>query len=396
MSLHARPVRTALVVCALGIPTALALTGCGGSSGLPSDAVAKIDGTTITKSAYNDSMKFLDVQASQQFTGGKLFSAANPQLISFTAPYTNCIAAIKKTVPKTQKVTDAQIKQACQQTEQQLKDGALSQLLTEKIISSEAAGAKITVTDAEITKALPADLTQKIGGQQNLAKFTKLTGLKEDTLRDDVRNQLLSTKLQAKISKDAGPVTDADVQAAYNKNKAQYAQPESRNLHVVLTKTEADANKAKKALQGGQSFATVAKQYSTDKVTKAAGGKLSNVVKGQQEKGLETAAFAAQTGKLVGPVKTESGYYVLRVDKVTPAKQVPFSQVQKVLKQQLQQQKPADALTKWSTDITKKWKAKTDCRVGYNTVQFCKNMPAPKTTAAAGAAAPAPAPAPAQ
>jgi foldase protein PrsA len=386
MPRHQRPATKALVACAVGLPVAAVLAGCGG--GLSGDAIANVDGSDISKAQYEQSLKFQEMRASQQVTGNKLFASATPKLISFKAPYTECKTKLKATVPKEQQaqVTDAQIAQYCEGIPEQAKSLAVQQLISTKVLDEEAKEANIKVTDAEINKQLDAVYTQEIGGKANLAKFTKLTGLNADVFKDLVRQGLELQKLTAKATKDAGKVTDADVTAYYNKNKKQYSQPESRNLHVVLTKTEAEAAKAKAELEGGATFASVAKKYSIDQVTKNAGGKLADVVKGQQEKALEAAAFATPATELAGPVKTETGYYVLRVDKITPAKTIPLAQVKAVLKQQLEQTKPQEAAQKWEENVLKKWKEKTECRDGYNTVAFCKNQPKPKTTTAAGAA----------
>lgn len=378
-----RSARTALLVCAIGVPASAALVGCGGLSG---DSVADADGTQISKSDYDKSLKFMEVQASQQVLGGKLFKSATPKLIVFKAPYTECVTEWKKQIPKGQKVTDQQLKDACKNMETQVKTAAMSQLLTKQIITSEAKDEKVSVDDKAVDKQLTPTMTQTIGGKENLAKFTALTDLKVDYIRDQVKNNLLGQKLQEKITKDAGKVTDADVQKYYDKNKAQYTRPETRDLHVILAKTEAKAQQAKKALESGDSFASVAKKYSVDEVTKKAGGELKGVAKGQQERALENAAFKAKKGELVGPVKTETGYYVLRVDAITPAKLEPFDKLKVTIKQQLTQQKPQEAWTKWQTDVTKKWKDKTECRDGYNDVPFCKNQPKPKTTTGAAPA----------
>jgi foldase protein PrsA len=375
-----------LLACALGLPVAAVIAGCGG--GLSADSIAKVDGTDITKTQFEQALKFQEMRASQQVMANKLFSSASPKLVSFKAPYTECItrykATVKTTVPKEQQaqITDATLKQACEAIPPQAKSLAVQQLISTKVLDEEAAEAKIKVTDAEINKQLDAVYTQEIGGKANLGKFTKLTGLDAQVFKDLVRQGLELQKLTAKATKDAGKVTDADVQAYYDKNKKQYSQPESRNLHVVLTKTEAEAKKARTELDGGATFASVAKKYSIDQVTKNADGKLANVVKGQQEKALETAAFATAATKLAGPVKTETGWYVLRVDKITPAKTIPFAQVKSVLKQQLEQTKPQEAAQKWEEGVLKKWKAKTECREGYNTVAFCKNQPKATTTTA--------------
>ena len=189
------------------------------------------------------------------------------------------------------------------------------------------------------------------------------------------------------MTKGKDKVTDAQIAAFYNKNKARFAQPERRDLRIVLTKDKAKAEKAKKAIESGQSFKSVAKKYSIDQASKAQGGKLPAVAKGQQEKALDTAIFAADKGKLVGPVKTQFGYYVFEVTKINKATQQTLDQAKATIKQTLASQNQQKALDKFVKSFRKRWKAKTDCAAGYRT-QDCKNAPkaTPTPTAPAGTA----------
>lgn len=379
--------RNLLTTLAVAVPLTVGLAACGGDDDkIASDSIANVDGTQISKASYDENTKFLTVMMMQQATNGEVFKEKSPKLISFAAPYTECIKLVKKSVPKGQKVTDEQLKQSCETAEQQLKDNAIGQLVTAQYLVGEAEEDKIEVSEKEIDKALPAKYTQTIGDKKNLAKFTALTGLGEPFFREQIKTELLGQKIQEKITKDAGKVTDAEVQEYYDKNKAQYTQPEMRDLRIVLTKTKADADKAKKELDGGAKFGDVVKEYSIDTITKKDGGKLANVAKGQQEKALGDASFAAKKGEIVGPIKTETGYYVVQVDKITASKVVPFKDVKEQIKQQLTQMKPQEALTKWQTETLDTWKEKTNCRKGY-IVSFCKNAPKPETQTATTAPA---------
>ena len=99
------------------------------------------------------------------------------------------------------------------------------------------------------------------------------------------------------MTKGKDKVTDAQIQQYYNKNKSQFAQPERRDLRIVLTKTEAKAERPSRRSTAGQSWSAVAKKYSTDPATKIQRRLLAGVAKGQQEKALDAAVFKAQKGK---------------------------------------------------------------------------------------------------
>jgi foldase protein PrsA len=153
----------------------------------------------------------------------------------------------------------------------------------------------------------------------------------------------------------------------------------------VLTKTKPKAEEARAALKGGQSFKTVAKKFSIDQSSKANGGKLAGVQKGQQEQALDTAIFAAKKGVLTGPVKTQFGYYVFQVSAITPASQQTLAQATPTIKSLLASQGQQKALDAFVKDFQKKWKDRTTCRDGYK-ISDCKNGPKPKPATSTTAA----------
>jgi foldase protein PrsA len=374
-----------LVLLALGaffVPAAL-VAGCGG---VPGDAVAEVDGNAIEKSTFDH---WLTVASK---AGGQA-AAAPPKPPQYTA----CVAQKRKTTPKPAKgqpkVTDSQLKTQCKQEYNALRDQVLQLLVSFEWIEGEAKLQNIKVTDAEIKKTFDKQKKQAFPKEADWQKFLKDSGQTQKDIIKRVRLDTLSNKIREKVTKGKDKVSDAQISAYYTKNKQRFAQPERRDLRIVLTKSQAKAQQAKQAIQGGQAFAKVAKKYSIDQASKAQGGKLPAVAKGQQEKALDAAIFSAKKGKLTGPVKTQFGYYVFEVTKVTKASQQTEAQAKATIKQTLASQNQQKALDKFVKSFRKRWKAKTDCAKAYRT-QDCKNAPkaTPTPTATApGGTAPAPA-----
>ena len=374
--------KTKLCTLALGaffVPAAI-FAGCGG---VPGDAVATVDGTSISKSDFDH---WMTVAAK---SGGQSGAAA-PKPPSYAA----CIKQKRKTTPKPAKgqpkVTDAQLKTQCKQEYNSLRDQVMQLLVSFEWIEGEAKAKGIKVSDKEVKASFDKQKKQAFPKAADFDKFLKDSGQTEGDILKRVRLDTLSNKIRDKVTKGKDKVTDAQIAAFYNKNKARFAQPERRDLRIVLTKDKAKAEQAKKAIESGKSFAKVAKKYSIDQASKAQGGKLPAVAKGQQEKALDTAIFAADKGKLVGPVKTQFGYYVFDVTKITKATQQTLDQAKATIKQTLASQNQQKALDTFVKSFRKRWKAKTDCRDAYRT-QDCKN--APKATPTPTATAPATQPA---
>jgi foldase protein PrsA len=304
--------------------------------------------------------------------------------------YAACVNQKRKTTPKPAKgqpkVTDAQLKAQCKQEYNSLRDQVMQLLVSFEWIEGEAKAKGIKVSDKEVKASFDKQKKQAFPKDADFQKFLKDSGQTEGDILKRVRLDTLSNKIREKVTKGKDKVTDAQIAAYYNKNKQRFAQPERRDLRIVLTKNKAKAEQAKKAIQSGQSFKSVAKKYSIDQASKAQGGKLPAVAKGQQEKALDTAIFAAKKGQLTGPVKTQFGYYVFEVTKITEATQQTLDQAKATIKQTLASQNQQKSLDSFVKSFRKRWKAKTDCREGYRT-QDCKN--APKATPTPTATAPA-------
>ena len=156
----------------------------------------------------------------------------------------------------------------------------------------EAEDQGVKVTDAEVKKQFDTTKKQSFPKEADFQKFLKSSGMTPRRPASSASSvQALSDKLRTKVTKGKDTVTDAQISDYYNKNKSRFAQPERRDLRIVLTKTKAKADAAKAALKGGQSFKAVAKKYSIDQASKNQGGKLLAVAKGQQEKALDDAVF---------------------------------------------------------------------------------------------------------
>ena len=198
---------------------------------------------------------------------------------------------------------------------------------------------------------------------------------------------MLSAKIQEKIAKQKHAVTKSEIEKYYNENKQRFGQPEKRSVEIILTKTEAAAKKAKQEIESGKSFSSVAKATSIDPTSKASGGLLSEVIKGQQEKALDEALFSAGQNVLSGPLKTPFGYYIYRVKSVTPGSQQSLAQAEASIKAQLTATQSQTSLSKFVKEFRTKWKAQTDCRSGF-VIKDCKQFKEPKTSTTTTPAAP--------
>jgi foldase protein PrsA len=361
-----RILRIALPIAAC----AALIAGCGAD--VPTNGVAKIGDTVITKDQFNH---WLNAAAH-----GSAAPGSNPT-VPDPPNFTKCIAnQANQPVPKgSKKPTQAQLKTQCQQQYDALKQQVMQFLVSAEWIQQEAKKQGVTVSTKEVQKQFQDQKKQSFQKDSDYQKFLKNSGMTESDLLFRVKLDVISNDVRNKVIKGKDKVTDAQVASYYNKNKQRFAQPERRDLLVVLTRTKAKADAAKKALDSGQKWATVAKKYSIDEASKAQGGKLPGVAKGQQEKAFDDAIFGAKKSVTTGPVKTQFGYYVFQVTKVTAASQQSLAQTKETIRNLLKSQNQQKALNDFVKQFRKDYKDKTKCAKTY-VIPDCSNAPKQKTT----------------
>ncbi len=151
-----------------------------------------------------------------------------------------------------------------------------------------------------------------------------------------------------------------------------FNRPETRDVRLVLTRTRARADAARRGLERRQTWRHVAKKYSIDRTSRLGGGLLRGMVQASQQERLGNALFAAPLGELRGPVKVEYGFLVFKVLTVTPAGQMTLAQATPEIRERLAEERGFEALESFDDDLRAKWRPRTTCRTGF-VVSFCAN-----------------------
>lgn len=332
--------------------------------GIPDDAVATVDGDPITQAAYNATAGVFAAQ--QQGGGGKKAVIPDPP------DYTKCIAAKKKSSAK--QATERDLKKQCENDFKTQRDQIMPSLIQARWYELEAEDRGINITEQEVKQRFTPLKQQTFPKEADYKKFLKSTGQSEDDLLDLVRNQIYQEKIREQVTKADNP-TAKEIEKQYKANKDQYSQPASRDLLIVFNSKKGKVEEAKAAIESGDSFADVAKKYSQDSASKEQGGKFPGVTQGQFEKELDKAVFSAKKGVLVGPIKTQFGYYLVKVTKTTPAKQQTLQEASATIKQTLTAERQQAAFDAFQKEFKEKWRKKTKCQDLYKVQDFCGNAP---------------------
>ena len=150
------------------------------------------------------------------------------------------------------------------------------------------------------------------------------------------RQTILIRELFADYQK-ANPVTDADIQAEYDRFIASTSGTEYR-ARPILGEKEDQARAIIAGVKKGQKFEDIAKKQSKDPGSGAKGGDLDWASPGNFVKEFSEAMTSLKKGQMTdNPVKSQFGFHIIRLDDVRQAQVPKFEEVKPQIAQQLQQ-----------------------------------------------------------
>lgn len=319
--------RLLIVLCLALLTGILAACGGGGSKAVPSDAVASVNGDSISKAQFNS-------------------------LMSATA-----------TVDKANKQKPPAAGTSAYKAVQ---DRVMAFLVQLDELTQKGSDLGVTVTDQQVQSKVDGVKKQYFAGNdKKFEKGLEQQGLTLEIYKLEWRSQLLSQGIYTKVTKNV-KVTDAAVQAYYNAHKATtYTTAESRTVRHILVNSKTLATQLESQLKSGAKFATLAKKYSKDPSSAKVGGKLT-ITKGETVPQFDKVAFTLKTGATSPPVHTQYGWHIIQaLTAITPAKTTPLASVKQNIQTTLLQQKKSSALNKWLAQLKKDFDGKVQYAVGY-------------------------------
>lgn len=252
----------------------------------------------------------------------------------------------------------------------------VNELILKEIIAQEVKKREIGVTKEEI-QARKADIIEKLGSKEKVDELLKRNGVSNKQFEEDIASEIKVDKLIE--STGSTKVSTSDVKDFYNKNKETFNYPERVRASHILVKvnpaeikqeiisqdkkglfTSEDINKKtqevidakmalakeirQKALNNPDTFASLAKQYSDDKVSAERGGDLGFFTKDAMVKPFSEAAFTLKPGTISNIVVTDYGNHIIVVTDKAQAGIQPFEKVKDEILVYLEQKKKIDVL----------------------------------------------------
>ena len=140
-------------------------------------------------------------------------------------------------------------------------------------------------------------------------------------------------------------VTEAEIKKFYDDNPDQFAaQPVASASHILVS-TEKQANELLEQINAGEiTFEDAARRFSSCP-SSANGGSLGDFGRGQMVPEFDEACFSMQPGEIKGPVKTQFGYHIIRLDSLKTSETVSFNEARDAIESHLMNEKRQKAFT---------------------------------------------------
>ncbi len=155
-------------------------------------------------------------------------------------------------------------------------------------------------------------------------------------LENERRGTLAARVVQERIG---AAIDETEIQAAYDKQTANFQPAKEYNAAHILVADEAAATDLRAQIEAGGDFAELAKAHSTDPGSGTNGGSLGWFGAGQMVPEFEAAVASLEPGAVSAPVQTQFGWHVLKLIETRDTTPPPLAQVRPDIENALRQEK---------------------------------------------------------
>jgi len=239
---------------------------------------------------------------------------------------------------------------------------AIERLIDRELQFKEAKTQGIKAEKKEIKNRIEK-IKKRFPSDKEFEKALQHNKLTVKDLETAIEKEILIEKLFKAEVEDKTVVPDEEIKAHYEGNTQRYRELEQVRLrHIVLrfdkeirTKEEARAmaEELLKRIRKGEDFATLAHEYSEDPY-RVKGGDIGYIHRGRMIQEIEAQAFDAKIGEIRGPLETEYGFYIIKLEDRKPERQFSFDEVKDKIKDELVEKKKAERTKEWLKSLREK------------------------------------------
>jgi len=203
----------------------------------------------------------------------------------------------------------------------------LDPLVDRVLLVGRAKVAGMTVSDAEVQRAMDALTDSASASGQTLAERLAQDGQTPEGLAEETRDRLLAEKWVAEQTRGERP-SAAEARAYFETHRSEFDTPEQAHALQILVTTAEEAKSLLDQIRKGASFEDLAKSHGRSPDARK-GGDLGWFARGTMPKVFDEACFSLKPGQVSGVVQSSYGYHLFKLLGRRPPKKRSLDEVQK-------------------------------------------------------------------
>ena len=235
---------------------------------------------------------------------------------------------------------------------------ALQALITDKLLEREIKSLGIAAQEEEIDRYVQEIQTRNGMDEERFKAALAAQGVTMEAYRARVKNEIEKAQLVNREIRSRVNISPEEHKRYYDKHLDDYTTDERVRVREILIaidssgdeaaveRARAEAEEVRKKARGGTDFADLMKQYS-DAPGADKGEDLGTFARGQMERELEDAVFSLKKGEVSEPVRTSTGFHLLRVEERISSGHRPFDDVKDEIRDRLYNEALEERFQNW-------------------------------------------------
>jgi peptidyl-prolyl cis-trans isomerase SurA len=229
----------------------------------------------------------------------------------------------------------------------------LTALIDRSLTRQEARKYHIEVSDTEINNAVESVKRDKVLSQEEFERALEQEGLTLTEYRDNIKNQILQTRLINHAVKSKVVITESDIKQRYDANADTYAGKKKYHLRNILMDNEAQIKEIKKKLDTHMDFATLAKETSMAP-NASDGGDLGLFDISNFSETIKDRISMLNKGEHTDVISTTQGFQIFYIQDIVFENGKTYAQAHDEIQNSLYQEQVAKKFKTWLESLKKK------------------------------------------
>lgn len=225
---------------------------------------------------------------------------------------------------------------------------ALEKVITQELLTQESREIKIDSIEEKVDEGIKK-IKIKYKTEENFKNYLESKKLTENDLRENLIRRIKTEKYLEEKGIQNPDIPEEEIKAFYEESKSNYRTDEYIRVNHILIKVDENASqeekdaarqkaeKIRKEIVNGKSFAAMAREFSEDG-NAANGGNLNYIKRGFMPPEFDSAAFGLKKDEMSEVIQTKFGFHIIKVFDRKPAGITPYNEVRNFIRKYLQEE----------------------------------------------------------